>query len=138
MLASTDPVLFLVLLLLLAVLLLSVRAARRRRAVDARLLAHATGHPSTGLPRGLGPAPRAIVARDVADQLGAAGMVAERLAGGALVLARGEDGEYTVDVGRDEIVVQYVSNSGVVELGRTAGACAAVLKVTEHARLTSR
>jgi hypothetical protein len=137
MLASTDPVLFLVLVAVLLLLLLAVRGNKRRQAVHARLLAHATGHPSTGLRRGLSPAQRATVARDLADQLAAAGMIAERMDDGVFLIVRALDGEYTVDVHPDSIVTQYLDNRGVHELARSAGPVAAVRSIAEHARLTT-
>jgi hypothetical protein len=131
---SVDPV-YVILVVVLVLLALTIRGARRRRAVDARLLAQATGHPSTGLRRGISRAQRAQVASDIADQLRQAGLDVLWEPARAVVAARGLDGQYQVDVLADCVVSSYLTNGGVIELGRFAGALAAVRSITEHVGL---
>lgn len=133
MLASTDPITFLVLILVAIVLLVTLRGRSRRHAVESRLLAEATGHPSAGLPAAMSWAERVRVASDAADRLAAAGMVCAQMSGMPTVRARGLDGDYLVAVHGAAVTVHYEHNGGREQLGRFPATHAAVEVIVEHA-----
>jgi hypothetical protein len=98
--------------------------------------ARAAGHPSA--PRVLSIGERRLIAGELASTLTQAGLRLARmpLDGDVQVQVMGEDGPYTLHVGRDYVTVDYLTNGGHQHLGRFLSTSRAAEAVTTHAGLS--